>query len=51
MTAGYKRPTWGEPNLSPEEVGMITEDLVAERIATDSYREMVTYVGTDDPTA
>jgi bacterioferritin len=55
----------GEPNLSPEGVlsrshseyvegdslaGMITEDLVAERIAIDSYREMVTYVGTDDPT-
>ena len=29
---------------------MITEDLVTERIATDSYREVVTYVGTDDPT-
>jgi len=55
----------GEPNLSPEGmlsrshseyvegdslVDMLTEDLVAERIAIDSYREMVTYVGTDDPT-
>lgn len=55
----------GEPDLSPEEllnrshseyvegdslVEMITEDLIAERIAIDSYREMVTYVGTDDPT-
>ena len=55
----------GEPNLSPEGmlsrshseyvagdslVEMITEDLVAERIAIDSYRESVTYVGTDDPT-
>jgi bacterioferritin len=55
----------GEPNLSPEGmlsrshseyvagdslVEMITEDLVAERIAIDSYREMVTYVGTDDST-
>lgn len=55
----------GEPNLSPEGllsrshseyvegaslVEMITEDLIAERIAIDSYREMVTYVGTDDPT-
>ena len=29
---------------------MLMEDLVAERIAIDSYREMVTYVGTDDPT-
>jgi len=55
----------GEPNLSPEGllsrshseyvegaslVEMITEDLIAERIAIDSYREMITYVGTDDPT-
>ena len=55
----------GAPNLSPEGmlsrshseyveggslVEMITEDLIAERIAIDSYREMVTYVGTDDPT-
>jgi bacterioferritin len=55
----------GEPNLSPEGIlsrshseyvagdslaEMITEDLVAERIAIDSYREMVTYVGTDDST-
>jgi bacterioferritin len=29
---------------------MITEDLIAERIAIDSYRELITYVGTDDPT-
>ena len=55
----------GEPNLSPEGmlsrshseyvegdslVEMITEDLVAERIAIESYREMVAYVGTDDST-
>jgi bacterioferritin len=55
----------GEPNLSPEGmltrshseyvegqslVDMIKEDLVAERIAIDSYREMITYVGNDDPT-
>lgn len=55
----------GEPNLSPEGllnrshseyvegeslVEMITEDLIAERIAIDSYREMVAYVGTDDST-
>jgi bacterioferritin len=55
----------GEPNLSPEGmlsrshseyvegaslVEMITEDLIAERIAIDSYREMIAYVGTDDPT-
>jgi bacterioferritin len=55
----------GEPNFSPEglltrshaeyvEGGslleMIREDLVAERIAIDSYREMVAYLGNDDPT-
>src|SRR5712671_441774 len=55
----------GEPNFSPEGLltrshaeyvegdsltDMIKEDLVAERIAIDSYREMVNYVGTDDPT-
>ena len=27
---------------------MIKEDLVAERIAIDSYREMINYVGNDD---
>ena len=55
----------GKPNLSPEGllsrshadyvegediVDMIKEDLVAERIAIDSYREVINYVGTDDPT-
>jgi bacterioferritin len=29
---------------------MIKEDLVAERIAIDSYREMINYVGEDDST-
>ena len=29
---------------------MITEDLVAERIAIESYAEMVRYLGDDDPT-
>jgi bacterioferritin len=29
---------------------MIKEDLVAERIAIDSYREMINYFGNDDPT-
>jgi bacterioferritin len=29
---------------------MITEDLIAERVAIDSYREMIAYVGADDPT-
>jgi len=55
----------GKPNLSPDGlatrshadyvegediVDMIKEDLVAERIAIDSYREMIDYVGTADPT-
>ena len=55
----------GEPNFSPEGlttrshaeyvegdslIDMIKEDLVAERIAIDSYREMIAYVGNDDPT-
>lgn len=30
---------------------MLREDLVAERIAIDSYREMITYFGNDDPTS
>lgn len=55
----------GAPNFSPEGlatrshaeyvegetlVDMIREDLVAERIAIDSYREMVEYLGTNDST-
>jgi bacterioferritin len=55
----------GEPNFSPDGitarshseyvegeslVDMIKEDLVAERIAIDSYREMINYFGNDDPT-
>jgi len=55
----------GEPNFSPEGlasrahaeyvegenlIDMIKEDLVAERIAIDSYREMIDYVGDKDTT-
>jgi bacterioferritin len=55
----------GEPNFSPEGLAsrshaeyvegknlldMIREDLVAERIAIDSYREMIAYVGEQDST-
>ena len=29
---------------------MIKEDLVAERIAIDSYRDIIQYLGNDDPT-
>jgi bacterioferritin len=55
----------GEPNFSPAGIldrshseyaegttleDMIREDLVAERIAIDSYRQMIEYIGGDDPT-
>jgi bacterioferritin len=55
----------GAPNFSPDGLltrshseyiegeslrDMIAEDLVAERIAIDSYREMIQYFGNDDPT-
>jgi bacterioferritin len=55
----------GAPNFSPEGlltrshaeyvegdslIDMIKEDLIAERIAIDSYREMIAYLGNDDPT-
>jgi bacterioferritin len=30
---------------------MIKEDLVAERIAIDSYRDIIKYLGNDDPTS
>jgi len=55
----------GEPNFSPVGIldrshseyaegttleDMIREDFVAERIAIDSYRQMIDYIGTDDPT-
>lgn len=55
----------GEPNFAPDQLStqshaeyvegtsledMIREDLVAERIAIDSYRSMVQFLGNDDPT-
>lgn len=55
----------GAPNFSPEGLAtrshaeyvegdslleMIREDLIAERIAIDSYREMIDYLGTQDST-
>jgi bacterioferritin len=55
----------GDPNLSPDSltarshasygsaedlVGMLEEDLVAERIAIDTYRQIIQYLGNDDPT-
>jgi len=56
----------GEPDFNPEGlltrshaeyvegttlIDMIKEDLVAERIAIDSYREMITYFGNQDVTS
>ena len=56
----------GAPNFSPEGLltrshaeyvegetltDMIKEDLVAERIAIDSYRDIIQYLGNDDPTS
>jgi len=55
----------GEPNFSPEGlltrshseyvpgdslIEMIREDLIAERIAIDSYAEMIRYLSENDPT-
>jgi bacterioferritin len=55
----------GKPDLNPQGlltrshseyvegntlVDMIREDLVAERIAIESYSEIIRYLGTDDPT-
>ena len=56
----------GAPNLNPDGLSsrshaeyvegetlldMIKEDLVAERIAIDSYRDMINFFGNDDPTS
>jgi len=55
----------GEPDMDPDVlskrshsqyvagdslIDMIKEDLIAERIAIDSYSEMVRYIGDNDPT-
>jgi bacterioferritin len=56
----------GAPNLNPEGlstrshseyvegdslVDMIKEDLIAERVAIESYSEIIRYLGEDDPTS
>jgi bacterioferritin len=56
----------GEPNFDPEGLAtrshseyvegttlldMIREDLVAERVAIESYAEIIRYLGNDDPTS
>jgi len=63
--AGRITQLGGEPNFSPEGlssrshseyvegttlVDMIQEDLVAERVAIESYSEIIRYLGNDDPT-
>ncbi|MBA1194038.1 bacterioferritin [Pseudomonas entomophila] len=55
----------GEPDFNPDNLSrnshaqyvagttlreMVLEDLVAERIAIDSYREIIKYIGDKDPT-
>ena len=55
----------GEPDFNPDNLSknshaqyvagatlkeMVLEDLVAERIAIDSYREIIQYIGDKDPT-
>ncbi len=55
----------GDPNFSPDGLAarshaeyvegdslmsMIREDLIAERIAIESYRELITHLGNQDPT-
>ncbi|MBF8778988.1 ferritin-like domain-containing protein [Pseudomonas fulva] len=55
----------GEPDFNPDNLSrnshaqyvagstlkeMVLEDLVAERIAIDSYREIIQYIGEKDPT-
>jgi bacterioferritin len=56
----------GEPDLNPDNLSknahaqyvegknlkeMVLEDLVAERIAIDSYREIIQFIGESDPTS
>ena len=63
--AGRIMQLGGEPNFNPEGLltrshseyvegnsllDMIREDLVAERVAIDSYSEMIRYIGEDDIT-
>lgn len=64
--AGRITQLGGEPNFSPEGLlgrshseykegttltDMIKEDLVAERIAIESYSEIIRYLGENDPTS
>jgi bacterioferritin len=48
--AGLADRSHSEYRLGKDLQGMIRENLVAERIAIDSYRQMIQYLGNDDPT-
>lgn len=37
-------------DASPELLDMVREDLIAERVAIQSYSEIIAWLGTDDPT-
>jgi bacterioferritin len=66
LIAGRIAQLGGEPNFNPEGllmrshseykeggslIEMIKEDLVAERIAVESYSEMIRFLGNDDPSS
>ena len=66
IAAGRITQLGGEPNFNPEGLvtrshsqyvegksllDMVREDLVAERIAVESYNEIIRYLGDDDPTS
>ena len=61
----FRSQLGGEPDLNPDNLTkkshaeytegktlkqMVTEDLIAERIAVESYRELIQYLGDRDPT-
>lgn len=65
IAAGRITQLGGEPDFNPEGLitrshaqyvegksllDMVREDLVAERIAVESYNEIIRYLGNDDPT-
>jgi len=47
---GLAERSHAEYKTGKDLAGMIEEDLVAERIAIDSYGELIRYIGNDDPT-
>ena len=47
---GLSSRSHSEYDASEDLLSMIREDLIAERIAIDSYGESIRYIGDDDPT-